>query len=67
MRTHLLHTVLIPPAAEPDTGVAANDTEYDRRNVVALVPPATTLNDSTTTSRSLAPEDEYTLGGYAGI
>ncbi len=67
MRTHLLHTVHIPPAAEPDTGVAANDTEYDRRTVVALVPPATTPNASTSASRALSPEDEYTLGGYAGI
>jgi hypothetical protein len=67
MRTHLLHTVHIPPAAEPDTGVAANDTEYDRTTVVARLVPATTPTYSTSTSRSLSPEDEYTLGGYAGI
>lgn len=65
MRTHLLHTVHIPPAAEPDTGIAANDTEYDRTSVVALVPIAAMQNGFH--SRELSPEDEYTLGGYAGI
>lgn len=65
MRTHLLHTVHVPPAAEPDTGTAANDAEYDRKSVVALVPNAATQSDSN--SRALSPEDEYTLGGYAGI
>ena len=66
MRTRLLHTVHIPPAAEPDTGLAANDAEYDRRSLVAFVPAAPTP-DSTSASRALSPEDEYTLGGYAGI
>jgi len=66
MRTHLLHTVHMPPAAEPDTGHAANDAEYDRRSIVAFVPAAPTP-DATPTSRALSPEDEYTLGGYAGI
>jgi hypothetical protein len=56
----------MPPAAEPDTGHAANDAEYDRRSIVAFVPAAPTP-DATPTSRALSPEDEYTLGGYAGI
>ena|GEM_PF-1632871 len=66
MRTHLLRTFYTSPAAEPDTGAAANDAEYDLSSaakpvparVVALVPPA---------PPALSREDEYALGGYAGI
>lgn len=59
MRTHLLRTFYPSPAAEPDTGCAANDEEYgkasqDKTRVVTLVNP-------------LSREDEYALGGYAGI
>jgi hypothetical protein len=59
MRTHLLRTFYPSPAAEPDTGCAANDEEYDKpgqdkTRVVALV-------------NALSREDEYALGGYAGI
>ena len=67
MRTHLLHTVHIAPAAEPDTGVAANDAEYDRTRAIAPVTSATTPAATTSPSRGLSPEDEYALGGYAGI
>jgi hypothetical protein len=59
MRTHLLRTFYPSPAAEPDTGCAANDEEYDKpgqdkTRVVALV-------------NTFSREDEYALGGYAGI
>jgi hypothetical protein len=59
MRTHLLRTFYPSPAAEPDTGCAANDEQYDKpgqdkTRVVALV-------------NTLSREDEYALGGYAGI
>ena len=65
MRTHLLRTFYPSPAAEPDTGCAANDGEYDqpgreKARVVALVGPAAN-------SAPLSKEDEYALGGYAGI
>jgi hypothetical protein len=64
MRTHLLHTVHIPPAAESDTGTAANDSEYDRSS---LTPQLRALATPDPARRALSPEDEYTLGGYAGI
>jgi hypothetical protein len=65
MRTHLLRTFYPSPAAEPDTGCAANDEEYDKpgqdkTRVVALV-------NRTVNATPLSREDEYALGGYAGI
>ena len=63
MRTHLLRTVYPSPAAnEPDTGCAANDARYAGEETSAakarlslIAPPA-------------RDEDEdYVLGGYAGI
>ena len=67
MRTHLLRTFYPSPAAEPDTGCAANDAECDTPavaedsgvRVTALMPAAN--------REALSPEDEYALGGYAGI
>ena len=66
MRTHLLRTFYPSPAAEPDTGSAANDADYDSpaaapvpmAHVMVLVPPKACV---------LSREDEYALGGYAGI
>ena len=64
MRTHLLRTFYPSPAAEPDTGSAANDAEYDSpaaapmARVMVRVPPKACV---------LSREDEYALGGYAGI
>jgi hypothetical protein len=63
MRTHLLRTVY-PPAAtsEPDTGCPVNDACYaDEQTATAktrlslIAPPA---RDE---------QDDYVLGGYAGI
>lgn len=67
MRMHLLRTFYPSPAAEPETGCATNDAKYDTpaadkdsgARVMALVPAA----NHETPSR----EDEYALGGYAGI
>jgi hypothetical protein len=66
MRTHLLRTFYPSPAAEPETGCAANDAEYDKpaakdsgARVMALMPAAN--------RETLSPEDEFALGGYAGI
>lgn len=66
MRTHLLRTFYPSPANEPETDSAANDAEYDRpgavqplaTRVLALVPA---------NAETLSREDEYALGGYAGI
>lgn len=61
MRTHLLRTVYpSAAAAEPDTGCAANDACYAADDAAKnqsrpLAPPAR------------AEDDDYVLGGYAGI
>jgi hypothetical protein len=60
MRTHLLRTFYPSPAAEPDTGTAANDAKYDRSGASAK--PA-----APAPVRMLSREDDYALGGYAGI
>jgi len=68
MRTHLLRTIYPPAAAagvEPDTGCACNDECFApdtapaaaRFRLDTAAPPA---NDD-------AVNDEYYLGGYAGI
>lgn len=59
MRTHLLRTFYPSPAAEPDTGCAANDEEYDK--------PGQDKTRVVTLVNTLAREDEYAFGGYAGI
>jgi len=62
MRTHLLRTFYVLPEAEPDTGRAANDTHYELpppRARLALAPAAPPAASSA--------EDDYVLGGYAGI
>jgi hypothetical protein len=62
-----LRTFYPSPTADPDTGSAANDAVYDPP-VVTNVPNArvTTLAVPTK-STTLSREDEYALGGYAGI
>lgn len=66
VRTHLLRTFYPSPAAESDTGSAANDAEYE--------PPAqapfarkTAVLAAIPRENALSREDEYALGGYAGI
>jgi hypothetical protein len=63
VRTHLLRTFYPSPAVEPDTGSAANDEEYD----LSAVSQATGARAATPAPLSLSREDEYALGGYAGI
>ena len=65
MRTHLLRTFYPSPAAEPETGCAANDEEYDQP--ARDKPRAMTLVSATAKPVALSTEDEYALGGYAGI
>jgi hypothetical protein len=65
MRTHLLHTVHVPPAAEPETGFAANDPDYMRRESGAV--PTIASPESASAQQRRAIEDDYALGGYAGI
>jgi hypothetical protein len=63
LRTHLLRTFYPSPAAEPDTGLAANDEAYDLAGA-SRTPRATVPNPA---PLALSSEDEYALGGYAGI
>ena len=63
MRTHLLRTFYPSPAAEPDTGSAANDEAYD----LPAVTEALVARTATSAPLALSSEDEYALGGYAGI
>jgi hypothetical protein len=65
MRTHLLRTFYPSPAAEPDTGCAANDADCDPPPgaAKAQLRTATTLPVADRTDE----DDDYQLGGYAGI
>ena len=67
MRTHLLRTFYPSPAAEPDTGSAANYAEY--LVPAAVIAPVARVTVLAVPSRAdaLSREDEYALGGYAGI
>jgi hypothetical protein len=67
MRTHLLRTFYPSPAAEPDTGSAANDAEYDASAAVIAPAARVTLLAVAPRAGTLSREDEYALGGYAGI
>lgn len=61
MRTHLLRTIYpSAAAAEPDTGRAANDACYAVDDA-ARNPPGPLA------SPARAEDDDYVLGGYAGI
>ena len=62
MRTHLLRTFYPPPSVESDTGLAENDEYYELPALVRTI----TLVASNDPKR-ISPEDEYALGGYAGI
>lgn len=66
MRTHLLRTFYPSPAAEPDTGCAANDADCDPPPdpVKTQLRTVTTLPAANHTDED---DDDYQLGGYAGI
>jgi len=66
MRTHLLRTVYASSAVEAtasDTGNAANDACY----VPTPTAVAPTCTHKPNISSTVAAEDDYVLGGYAGI
>ena len=74
MRTHLLHVVpAVTPEAESDNGTAANDGMYEIAAVATR--PALTLAAASEPRSQQPPEgrntrgadDDYWLGGYAGI
>jgi hypothetical protein len=63
MRTHLLQTTYRPSAAEADTGHAANDADY----LPALAQPGAAMPAARPAEIRARIEDDYVLGGYAGI
>ena len=66
MRTHLLRTVYASNAVEataPDTGSAANDAIY--RFAPGAAPPVAV--HTAQLIRAPLADDDYVLGGYAGI
>ncbi len=68
MRTHLLRAVYPSSAAteiEPDTGYAANDAEFARAG--ASAPNRTPLSAVVALAPVTDRDDDYYLGGYAGI
>jgi len=65
MRTHLLRTFYPSPAAEPDTGCAANDADCDPPPSVAKA-QLRTVTPLPAANRT-DEDDDYQLGGYAGI
>lgn len=67
MRTHLLRTFYPSPAAESETGAAANDAEYDPPGDSARLARKTAALTAVPRENALSREDEYALGGYAGI
>jgi hypothetical protein len=72
MRTHLLRTVYPSPAieaVEPDTGSAANDDDAPARApAIAKTAQAPLMTVVATRSIAAADDnDDYYLGGYAGI
>jgi len=66
MRTHLLQTTYLPAAAEADTGSAANDGDYASSTPERQRPRPVAAADPAAKAR-LQIEDDYVLGGYAGI
>jgi hypothetical protein len=67
MRTHLMKTIYAPPAAEVDTGHAANEPRYvTLRTIVAASPAPCACTEHRGTPPS-NENDDYCLGGYAGI
>lgn len=63
MRTRLLRTFYPSPAIEPDTGSAANDEPYANPSLVVL----STANREPPVGTAHTRNDDYQLGGYAGI
>lgn len=66
MRTHLLQTTYLPSAAEADTGNAANDGNYQPGAPERQRPHPVAAADLAANAR-MQIEDDYVLGGYAGI
>ena len=66
MRTHLLQTTYLPAAAEADTGSAANDGDYQPCAAERRRPRRVAAADPAAMAR-MQNEDDYVLGGYAGI
>ena len=68
MRTHLLRTFYPPAAIEPDTGCAANDQDGGDAAPTPLAPPKPSLHVAhVATASANDGDDDYVLGGYAGI
>jgi hypothetical protein len=65
MRAHLLRTFYATPASEPDTGWSANDSVYAASEPSRVA--TTRIAFASTEALSESIEDEYALGGYAGI
>ena len=67
MRTHLLRTFYPSPAAEPDTGHAANDAGYEQPGTTTSVKIHKLASATSREADRTADDDAYVLGGYAGI
>ena len=73
MRTHLLRTVYPSPAieaVEPDTGNASNDEDYAPTQAPAATKSAGAPLITVVKAAAETPSDDnddYYLGGYAGI
>ena len=70
MRTHLLRTVYPAPAVEavePDTGCASNDEDYAPTQAPATSAEQPVLTLVTSAAAKPEDNDDYYLGGYAGI
>jgi hypothetical protein len=61
VRTHLLRTFYPPVEAEPEAGAAANDTVYEPPAAITILKPSATM------PAAKSADDDYQLGGYAGI
>jgi hypothetical protein len=59
-------SVSLPDATHPqmELRVSSNDSDY---GVVIALPMRTQVEAATSVSSTLSAEDEYVLGGYAGI
>jgi len=66
MRTHLIKTIYAPTLAETDTGLAANEPCF-----APFRAPVTALNALKARMEGFSAlpdnDDDYYLGGYAGI
>lgn len=69
MRTHLLRTFYPSSAIEPDTGCAANDDNGECGDVppAARSPKPLVIVTQIAEQSASGENDDYYLGGYAGI